>query len=234
MPSINQITERMRNVIFGIIGLLYLSTNLRGQTSCDADLNHDSVVNLQDLLAILVHYGDSCHPFLESYPSILISEIHYNPSTVQGSDNDWEFLEVYNPNTFGVALSGWRLEDGISYNFDESDSIHALSFLVLARDSDTLSTVVPEEIPMVEWPGPSGLNNTGETLTLLSPNGSVITEVAYEDNDGWMTSPDGDGPSLELMDYNLPNGEVASWAASFVIGGTPGAANSMWGLSETE
>ena len=161
MPSINQITERMRNVIFGIIGLLYLSTNLRGQTSCDADLNHDSVVNLQDLLAILVHYGDSCHPFLDSYPSILISEIHYNPSTVQGSDNDWEFLEVYNPNTFGVALSGWRLEDGISYNFDESDSIHALSFLVLARDSDTLSTVVPEEIPMVEWPGPSGLNNTG-------------------------------------------------------------------------
>ena len=108
-------------------------------------MNQDSVVNLRDLLAILIHYGDSCHPFLESYPSIIISEIHYNPSTVQGSDNDWEFLEFYNPNTFDVALSGWRLEDGIAYDFDAIDSINSLSFLVLARDSDTLAMVVPQK-----------------------------------------------------------------------------------------
>jgi hypothetical protein len=93
---------------------------------------------------------------------------------------------------------------------------------------------VPGHTPIAQWNSGGSLNNTGETVTLVDPMDETAVAVAYEDNDGWITEPDGDGPSLELMDYNLPNEEAASWAASFVLGGTPGAINSMWGLSEVE
>jgi hypothetical protein len=62
----------------------------------------------------------------------------------------------------------------------------------------------------------------------------VVSAVAYEDNDGWVPEPDGTGPSLEWMDPNLNNAAADSWTFSLVFGGTPGWANSMWGLSDLE
>ena len=31
------------------------------------------------------------------FSQVVINEIHYNPASSQGSDNDYEFLELYNP-----------------------------------------------------------------------------------------------------------------------------------------
>ena len=224
----------MRNVIAGVLTPFLGTAMALGQSSCDADLNGDQIVNLQDLLGMLVHYGDSCLNTPMEFPTLVISEIHYNPNSVQGDDSDWEFLELFNPNEVSVALSGWKLANAISLNFSELDSIRSQQFIVIARNADTLSLVAPIETPVIPWNIGGSLNNTGETITLLNPNDEVVVSIAYEDNDGWIDEPDGEGPSLELMDYHLPNEEVASWAASFLFGGTPGTYNSMWGLSETE
>ncbi len=43
----------------------------------------------------------------------------------------------------------------------------------------------------------------------------------------WSSPADGLGSSLELVNANLPNDYGQNWAASSVIGGTPGAANSI-------
>jgi len=38
---------------------------------------------------------------------VVINEIHYNPSTAQGDDAVWEFLELYNTGSESVDLAGW-------------------------------------------------------------------------------------------------------------------------------
>lgn len=224
----------MRKVITGALAPFLGTAMALGQSSCDADINGDQIVNLQDLLGMLVHYGDSCTNNTIDFPTLIISEIHYNPNSVQGNDSDWEFLELFNPHDVSVALKGWKVADAVSVNFSELDSIEAHRFLVVANNADTISSVAPIETPVVSWNSGDNLNNTGGTITLLNPHDEVVISIAYEDNDGWINEPDGGGPSLELMDYFLPNDEVASWAASFLVGGTPGSSNSMWGLSETE
>ena len=224
----------MKNIFLGALVHFLSAAIAVAQTSCTADVNQDSVVNLQDLLSMLVFYRDSCLEEATVFPSLIVSEIHYNPNSEQGNDSDWEFLELYNPNAFSVSLDGWKLTDAVFLVFASTDSIGAEAFFVVARNADTLAMSVPGHTPIAQWNSGESLNNTGETATLVDPMDQTAVAVAYEDNDGWITEPDGDGPSLELMDYNLPNEEAASWATSFVLGGTPGAINSMWGLSEVE
>lgn len=216
--------------LFGVQGQTFSPT-----TGCTGDLNQDGAINLNDLIILLASYGTSC-PDPEPIESaqIWISEIHYNPSSLQGDDTVWEFIEFFNPASHAVDLSGWMVSNAVSCTFPSGASIAGGGFVVLCRNVDSLATLVPADIPIFSWTSTSSLNNTGETILLERPDGSLADAVAYEDNDGWMTAPDGGGPSLEWMDVGLNNDEAASWAASFVFGGTPGRNNSMWGLGDPE
>lgn len=203
------------------------------QTGCTGDLNTDGTINLLDLMALLSVYGSSC-PTPAAPPVVRFSEIHYNPSPAQGNDSDWEFVELHNLETYAVNLSGWRLAQGLSGTFPEGFVIAPHGFAVACIRTDSLATVVPPGIPLFQWPSSASLNNSGEFIALLRPDGSESDFVPFEDNDGWMTAPDGGGPSLEWMDTGLDNDLASAWAASFLLGGTPGAPNSMWGLSDPE
>ena len=204
------------------------------QSTCPGDVNNDTVVNLNDILMLLTFYGDTCSNTSESYPALQISEIHYNPGTEQGNDSDFEFLEIFNPTEHAVSLANWSIENAIHKTFSMEDSIVAYGFIVVARNADSLALTMTEPSHLTQWPGGQSLNNTGETIELVRPDGGLADVVSYEDNDGWVSPPDGLGPSLEWMDSGLPNEEASSWAASLTFGGTPGAANSMWGLSDPE
>lgn len=205
-----------------------------GFAQCTGDLNGDNEVDLQDLLTLLVHYGDHCTDEPLAYPTLHISEIHYNPHSSQGNDSDWEFLELYNPLSEAVSLTGWKLSDAVAFSFDSQDTIPPLGFYTVARNLDTLITVLPDGAAAGQWNSGDGLHNSGETIELRSPDDLLIQSIAYEDNDGWVTQPDGQGPSLEWIDPGLDNGAPDAWTFSLVTGGTPGAPNSMWGLSDPE
>lgn len=222
-----------RKLIWGL-SLLIWSANASAQTECTADLNGDFVVDLDDLLAMLIHYGDSCENDMEVYPTLFVSEIHYNPNSEQGNDSDWEFIEIFNPHAFTVSLSGWSVQNAIIASFDEGAFILPGGWYVVARNVDTLLTVMNNSEFISSWNSGQSLNNTGETIEIVAPDGTISSFVPYEDNDGWSPEPDGLGPSLEWMDPGLPNAEPASWSASLNFGGTPGEANSMWGLSDPE
>lgn len=203
------------------------------QTGCPGDLNADGTINLSDLMVLLSLYGSSC-PAPAAPPEIRFSEIHYNPSTDQGNDSDWEFVELYNLESYAVNLAGWRLTDGLSGTFPEGFVVAPFGFAVACMRLDSMATVVPAGIPLFQWPSSASLNNSGEIIRLLRPDGTESDLVPFEDNDGWMTAPDGGGPSLEWIDPGLDNDFASAWAASFLLGGTPGAPNSMWGLSDPE
>ena len=59
-----------------------------------------------------------------------------------------------------------------------------------------------------------------------SQRGVLWDSVQYDDDPPWPGEPDGEGPTLELIDPNLDNALPQSWAAS-VGYGTPGEMNSM-------
>jgi hypothetical protein len=57
--------------------------------------------------------------------------------------------------------------------------------------------------------------------------------VTYDDKNGWPTSPDGGGPSLELLYPSLDNNLPTSWDPSVNDGGTPGVKDSVYTTNVT-
>ena len=176
------------------LSLLSLA-DVHGQ--CHADLNGNHMVDNHDLLILLADYGQTCED--AGWHDPILSEIHYNPSTQQGSDSDHEFLELTNPHPFDLHVGGWSVADGMDCAFPPDTWIEAGSHLVVANNPGMLDTLVPDFTPVLGWSGASGLHNSGETLRLVRPDGSVAQTVTYSDTNGWPEDADGGGASLEWL-----------------------------------
>ncbi|MEO1447875.1 MAG: lamin tail domain-containing protein [Bacteroidota bacterium] len=172
---------------------------------------------------VLVEAGSTTPPPPPVLPAAVINEIHYNPSQ---PDDDYEFVELYNPGTTPVSLAGWTLTDGEgTFTFPSGASIAADEYIVVAANAATYSG---NGYQVFEWPGNLILSNGGDQAILRDASSTLIDEVSYDDGNGWPTAADGSGPSLELNDPTLDNSLPASWSASSGNGGTPGAANSAF------
>ncbi len=115
---------------------------------------------------------------------VIFSEILPSP---EGSDEENEWIELYNENFYGINLSGWQVEDERgktrTYTFPEEAFIEGNQYLVLPR---TVSGIV--------------LNNEGDKLSLFQPNGQTADSVNYEKaergksfnltEEGWLWSED--------------------------------------------
>ena len=68
------------------------------------------------------------------------------------------------------------------------------------------------------------LNNGGERVTLVDSEGVEIQSFKYDDKSPWPESPDGQGPSLVLMNSlsGPDHSDPESWRASGSDGGSPG------------
>ncbi len=155
-------------------------------------------------------------------PMITINEIYYNPPTMQGSDSDFEFLELYNPGDTDIPLEGYTFTEGIEYTFVAADTIKAGGYFVLAYNSANYEG-------SVQWTT-GGLKNSGEDIVLHDASGATVDSVNYDDwGSDWPKWADGSGSSLELVDYATDNNDPANWQAS-AFGGTPGAANGPRGI----
>jgi len=152
--------------------------------------------------------------------NIVINELHYNPSTTQGLDYDYEFLELYNLEDFTVNLKGYFFTDGLEHVFTEDTFIGANSYLLLAKNSQTYTN-------SIQWTNGS-LSNDGEVIILRNCDFEIADQISYDDSTPWDSEPDGSGPSLELISPELDNSEASNWSASINTGGTPGYANSIY------
>lgn len=99
------------------------------------------------------------------YPSgIIFNEILPSP---EGEDAEEEWVEIFNENSFEVDISGWKISDTTgkttSYLLPEGTKIGNRGFLVLRRPETKIV-----------------LNNDGDGLRLLNPNGETEDEMAYE------------------------------------------------------
>lgn len=213
-----------RTLWASLLGLTFHANPITGQ--CEADLNGNLSVDNEDLMIVLSNYGMTCSEVSAMDP--VISEIHYNPSSQQGNDSQYEFVELMNPHPFSISVSGYSLADGIDVTFPEGTMIPAGGFLVTANDTATYAALLNPFIPLFEWSGASSLHNSGETIRLLRPDGSEADIVTYSDTNGWTDEADGLGSSLEWKGVPYDNSLPESWAGSNALGGSPGSANSTW------
>ena len=191
-------------------------------------------VRARDDDAIILEPRKATHEYFEysigSLPATgtapIINEINYNSSDSFNPD-DW--VEIYNPTDSIFNMSNWIFKDEAddhTFIIPEGTMLNPGDFLVLCRDTISFKNYFPNVNLFVGDLG-FGLSGGGELLRLYNNNNILIDSLTYDDDDPWPPEPDGDGPTLELIDPFSDNGIYSNWTAS-VENGTPGEQNSNY------
>ena len=151
---------------------------------------------------------------------LVINEIMYNSP---GTDEEW--IELYNNSDQAINLENWRVCD--------NDQAHPNIVIPAGYGIDagayfTISIASGGNFPFTpdfDGTGNFGLNNGGDAVRLWRADNLLVDVVDYDDGSPWPTQPDGNGPSLSLIDPSFDNALGESWDASLQDGGTPGAEN---------
>ncbi|RLD81699.1 MAG: hypothetical protein DRJ15_03760 [Bacteroidetes bacterium] len=168
---------------------------------------------------------DNVMVLVDSYEpgGVVINEIMYNSP---GDDEEW--IELYNNTTEDIEIGGWFVQD----NTPTNTPIAIPSGTVLSPDQYyTIKLSSAGNFPFT--PDLDGtlqtniyLNNGGDDVNLFSAGRLSADIVPYDDGSPWPTEPDGNGPSLSLLDPSLDNELGENWAASLQADlGTPGWRN---------
>ncbi|MFA5024827.1 MAG: lamin tail domain-containing protein, partial [Patescibacteria group bacterium] len=143
------------------------SHNLGGSVGFDNNPNCYSepsptatIVVPSDLDASLTGEGVAIETPKAIMAELIISEFIPNPS---GSDEENEWVEIYNAGQDDINLSGWKLQDasGKAYDF-EAETIKAKGYLVLTRNQTKIS-----------------INNDAETLILIAPDSTEAFKISF-------------------------------------------------------
>lgn len=167
---------------------------------------------------------------------VVISEVHYAP----GPDAEAEFLELLNVSGDEVTLydsergAGWRMTDGIEYEFPEQPPVvlGPGERLVLVKDRVRFAAMftVPPGTQVLAWAG-GRLANEGELVQLARPAGlddvgvrqfARVDRVRYQSTAPWPAGALATGLSLQKGSEGAYGNDPAPWV---VREPTPG-----WGL----
>ena len=148
-------------------------------------------------------------------PRVLINEVLVDPPMDLSGDangdgvreaRDDEFIELLNVTADPVDLSGWQITDGyaVRYAFPEGAELMPGRALVLFGGGDPATFAeLPGALVFVAEHG-LGLNNTGDTITLLDVEGVMEDQVVFgaEAGDGrsLVRATDGD-PDAALVPH---------------------------------
>lgn len=127
----------------------------------------------------------------EVYPIYdLINEVMPSP---EGSDEENEWVEFYNPNQFGIDLSEWYIDDAEGksrpYKIPEATIIMPNSYLVFSGPDLGLS-----------------FKNSDDVVRVLDPNKNLNQEVSYTE-------------AVENWTYARRSGDLYEWTPLFTPGG---------------
>lgn len=149
--------------------------------------------------------------------NVRITEIMYHPV----GDEEAEFLELMNDGDVTAELTGVYME-GVEFRFADGAQIGPGQRIVLIRDLKEFRRRYPEVEVFGIYNGK--LSDRGERISLFARDGTEITTVAYDDENGWPLSADGAGDSIVLQEDSADDQDPASWRASKNLYGSPGEA----------
>ena len=156
---------------------------------------------------------------------IVINEINYNAAE-EFDPGDW--IELYNNSDQTIDLSNWYYSDSDpdhQFFLPAGTMLEPGDYLVLVENASAFSALFPD---VENYLGDTdfGLSGSGEFMKLVNSIDEIEDSLTYDDNAPWPTEPDGNGPTLELVDANSDNSLGESWRAS-AGHGTPGKVNSV-------
>ncbi|WP_372756562.1 choice-of-anchor I family protein [Mariniflexile sp.] len=174
-----------------------------------------TVNNIEDLASNVQNLGfTSSTLFYNTLTTGLIfTEIMYNAPSE--NSNQLEFLEIYNTTMNPIELGGIQVKDEGNFVFTfPAQTLAAGAVVLLATDKPSADAFYG--VTFLDMPQgiSNALGNGGELLQIVNSNQTVISQVEYDDASPWPTSPDGNGPSLELLNPSNPLNEGTNWTAA--------------------
>jgi hypothetical protein len=154
-----------------------------------------------------------------TYP-VRITELHYHPQATE----EQEFLELLNTGSSAVSLDNVQIRDfaNTPYSFPTGLTLGAGERIVVPKNPTIFQQVYGTSITIAGGGyGTQNLSNGGETVSLYW-GVELVQSITYSDLGLWPMSPDGDGPSLEIIDPLGNPSSPSNWRASAVLGGSPG------------
>jgi len=162
--------------------------------------------------------------------AIVINEINYNSGNMY-DPGDW--IELYNDNALTLDLSGWTFRDESDTNVFEipvETQLGSGEYLIITRNPEKFISVFDSMENMIGGFG-FGLNSVQDQIRIYDKEDSLVDSVAYSSHSPWPGEPNGNGPTLELINPNADNSLVEKWVSSFDYG-TPGRQNSRFDVEE--
>ena len=154
-------------------------------------------------------------PTYTGQPQVMFSEIlYFDTLTTTG-----EFLELHNPGTQTIGLSGYSLFGAVDFVFPAGASIAPGEYLVVAKDPHNFPANAPYQV--FQW-NSGKLADEGEKIFLYDATGLLSDFVRYNNHAPWPEISTMFGKPLELASVDLDNHFASSWQPSGPLGGTPG------------
>ncbi len=168
-------------------------------------------------------------PSIPNYREVVINEIFADPSPVIGLP-DAEFIELFNPSNNYFELSNWEITDGTSNATLPNYTLAPNSFVILCSNTTLADfSSYPNAIGLPSFPS---LNNSGEIVTLLDDQGTIIDALDYNLAMYRDEVKDDGGFTLEQINPQVNCFNPSNWTSSNdQNGGTPGNSNSVLNLS---
>jgi len=156
---------------------------------------------------------------------ILITEIMANPNPPVGLPNA-EYIELFNRSAVAIDLEGFIFSDATSEAFLPPHVLLPDARVILYKTDEADFTPFGESLALDDFPS---LNNGGDNLELLRPDGTTIHAVQYTEDWYGENDKDAGGFSLEMINTEKPcDLTAANWRGSDNgNGGTPGQPNSV-------
>lgn len=149
-------------------------------------------------------------------PDVVVNEIMYHSDReddLTGID-PYEYVELYNPGTSSVSLTGWYL-DGVGFDIPTGTTVGAGQYLVCCASQQAVRVAYGIANTVGDWAETRAqLKNGGEAVTLFNPYWRAVDLVDYDDKEPWSVAADGYGPSLERLVTAAAGNTSVNWAAS--------------------
>ena len=123
-------------------------------------------------------------------------------------------------------MSGWIFKDEDDtpfYTFAAGTIISSGGYLIICRDTSAFKSHFPNVNNYMGDLG-FGLSGGGEFVRLYNSDMELVDALTYDDEAPWPTEPDGNGPTLSLLNPDLDNSLHENWGVS-IEHGTPGTVN---------
>jgi hypothetical protein len=155
----------------------------------------------------------------ENTGNVVINEIHYDPDL---RTELVEFVELYNPGSTDIDLSGWYFNDGITYQFPTGAVLPAGGYIIVAQNPTDIRNKWTNINPdLIFGPFEGKLDNNGEKIELCNAIGEEIDQVDYKLGFPWPTVGDavpedrpGTGYSIQLINPSIDNDLAGSWRSA--------------------